>query len=498
MTNLQTPDGNYATVQGATIYVKKFLEWGRFVWGGECVYIGDITNELGGLNVTTRADAHNGGIRRDGVLLDPPGNVSTTLSMKRIRGDKLKTQLQKCFWIFDKRTQCRDFDSPLEWDEIERVYYAKVGTRTTTPGTAISDANAEDMVNFDITALMDVDLYRLHAESDTAIVAVVTDVLCADISHTERCIGCGDDETDCVVVAGTGPDAANPHILVNADGGDVSSWTDITVTDWGVNSVDGITALGDWGGAVSNGEAEVLHSNDLFTTVVAYTTTDLTAHPPNDIDARSQSFIVIPGDDGYIYISRDGLSTIETANAGTTTTTNLTKVYIAPSNTRVVYLSAFTADEVIKTENGGETWYQVGLTATAGGIASLATHPENENMVLVGTDVGEVFESSDGGATWTEQGEIPGLTTKATTIIQDIKPAGGGVWFLAANDTGVVEQVYVNYEDGASGAWEYYNPLDNETYAMPEGPLALAPCGPNRCVVVGGDGAANDMVGLLA
>ena len=498
MVNIQTPDGPAATVQGGTVYVKKLFDWSRFVWAGEYTFIGDTSDGGAGINITTKADARNGGIQRDGVMLDPPANVTATLSMKRVRGDRLKTNLRNCFWIVDKRTQCSDFDSHLKWEEIERIYYAKAGPRTISPGTAITGANADDMVTFPVTALGDVDIYRLHAESAIGIVAVVTEILSADISHGERCIGCGDDETDCVIVAGTGPDAANPHILVNANGGAVGSWTDITVTEWAVNGINGITSLGNWGGAVSNGEAEVLHTNDLFTTRVNYDTVDIAANPPNDIDASSQSFVVVVGDTGYIYISRDGLSTIETSNAGTVTTQDLTRVKIAPSNSRVVYAWALAADAIVKTENGGETWFQVALTGTAGGIASLGVHKENSNMVLVGTDVGEVFQSTDGGETWTEQSEIPGLTTKATTVIEDIKPGGGGVWFLAANDPAVVEHVYVNYEDGANGAWEYFNPIDNEEYIMLENPKALAPCGPNRCVVVGGDGAANDMVGLLA
>ena len=482
MANIVTPDGQVATSQGATVYVQPYGSFERFTWAGECVYIGDIADERGGLNVTTRGNAREGGIKRDGVLLDPFGNVTTTLGMKRVRGDKLKTLLKSCFWVLDKRTQCNDFDDPLQWSEIERVYRAKVNTRTTTPGTSIGGASTEEMVNFSITALEDWDIYRVHIENGTGPVAALG-LLCIDACHGERCTGCGDSETGAVLVIGTVDDGANPHIFVNAEGGDVNAWTDITVTEWGANDVNGIVCLGDWGAAVSNGEAEVLYSHDRFTTRVAYTTADLTAHQPNAIDASSQSFIVIAGDDGYVYISRDGLVTCPLSSI--VGAANFTGVRIAPSNNQVVYVWSILNNAIYKTENGGDTWFAA--TVTGGGFtASLAIHPDNENLVLAGTVDGQLYESEDGGQTWTEQTVIPGITTKADVTFTDIEPAGGGVWFAGVTETGTTtSRVYINYEDGASGAWEYYNPIDGEEYSagLTNYIYALAAVNPNRCVV---------------
>lgn len=499
MTAIRTPDGPIATTQGATVWVQRYADFARFVWGGECLTIGDISDERGGLSVTTRADARAGGLRRDGVLLDPPGTVSTSLSMKRVRGDKLKSELRRCFWLFDKRTQCQDFDDPQAWTEIERVYRAKVGSRTTTPGTSIGDTAAEDMVNFDVTALDDIDLYRLHLE-DAVPIAAIFNVLSVDVCHGERCAVCGDGETDAVIVAGTeGELLSTPHILVNVANGDPEAWTDIGVTEWGVNDVNGIVCLGQWGGAVSNGEAEVLYSRDRFTTRVAYTTAALTAHPPNAIAAASQSLIVVAGDDGYIYLSRDGLVTCPAVLEGGVTASNLTGVRIAPSNRQIIYVWSNAADVILKTENAGESWFQIATTGSGGtGIFSLEVHPDNANLVLAGTDAGELYESTDGGETWTEQAELLDLTVKANAHIVDLKAAGGGVWFAGVVEAAVMTRVYVNYEDGASGAWEYFNPLDGEDYGTSEDLAAIAAVDPNRCIAVGGDGAAAAMAALLS
>jgi len=501
MADIQTPNGPVATTQGGTIYVKRYGDFSRFVWGGECVYIGDIADERGGMNVTTRANAREGGLRRDGVLIEPPGNVTTTLSMKRLRGDKLKSRLKNCFWIFDKRTQCNDFDSPLGWEEIERVYKARVGTRTTTPGTAISDANAEDMVNFDITALEDWDLYRLHIEEATPKIgggagAGALEVLCVDSCHGERCVNCGDPQTHAVLVAGTEDDGdSGPRILVNTEGGAPGAWEEIAVTEWVNNDVNGITCLGSWGAAVSTDTAAALVSRDRFVTRTEVLSVDFVLNAPTAIDAGSQSFVVIVGENGYIYMSRDGMATIDTVSAGTLTTDNLHGVKIAPSNHQIVYAWSNDDDVIIKTENGGETWYQSGLTGTGGGIASLGVDVDDPHLLLAGTELGELFQSLDGGMTWEEQPPLPDVDP-ATTTITGIETPGAGVWFLSANDSAGDNLAFVNYEGGAPLAWEQFNPLDGQVYETTEPILALAAVDPNRCVLVGGGVAA--LVALLA
>ena len=511
MPDIVTPDGPVATTQGATVYVKRYGDFSRFVWGGECVFVGDIADERGGLNVTTRANALEGGLRRDGVLVDPPGNVTTTLSMKRLRGDKLKSRLRNCFWLFDKRTQCNNFDDPEGWTEIERVYRAKVGTRTTTPGTAISDANAEDMINFDITALEDFDLYRLHIEEAAPAIGNSSFLVkCVDVCHGERCVACGDPETDAVFVAGTTDDGSgsSPYVLVNEAGGDPGEWSQNEIAEWAGFDVDGITCLGAWGAAVSNDAESVIVSRDRFTTHVVANDTIFAAGPPNAIDASSQAFCVIVGDLGYIYISRDGLATLEIAVAGTVGAgVNLTGVRIAPSNRLVIYAWSNAADTIVKSENGGETWFALTVEDSAGnpiagtGITALGVHPDDENIVLVGTDAGEVWETLDGGESWAEQADIPGMVAKADAVVTDIETAGGGVWFMSVNEDSDGDQyarVYVNYEDGANGAWNYYNPVDGTLYETEPIIAALAVSDPNRCVAVGGDGAAAAMVALLS
>jgi hypothetical protein len=174
-------------------------------------------------------------------------------------------------------------------------------------------------------------------------------------------------------------------------------------------------------------------------------------------------------------------------------------VRIAPSNRLIVYAWSSTAEVVVKSENGGETWFALDIPALAGaGITALGVHQDNANLVLIGTDAGEIWQSENGGEDWVEQMQIQGLTIKANATITDIETAGGGVWFASVNESAASNRVYINYEDGAGGAWEYYNPIDGTEYDTTDPILAIAVSDPNRCVAVGGDGIDSAMVALLS
>jgi photosystem II stability/assembly factor-like uncharacterized protein len=222
-------------------------------------------------------------------------------------------------------------------------------------------------------------------------------------------------------------------------------------------------------------------------------------HEPNCIDASTQTFVVIGANDGYIYLSRDGLTTAATVLNGTIGVgEHFTEIQIAPSNRQVVYAASVSDDFIVKTENGCETWFQLALTGSTGGITALAIHPDDANMVLVGTNLGEVYQTVDGGESWELQAELPDLLDPDDVTINDIKAAGCGVWFLALTESGraAANRVYINHADGASGEWTYENPIDGTDYVLDEAPLALATAGANRCVVVGG--LVANMVGLIA
>lgn len=155
--------GKVYGLQDSHIYLKKHYTLDPFVWGGRCMRLEDISEALGGLSITTRQNPR-GGVERDSVRQDVPGETTTTIAMKAIQWDRTKSDLATCFWDVDKRSHCKgmDRDSPFKWEEIRRICQAKVTDRTDTGSTWEGDEDA--MVTLAITALYAEDIYRVTAE----------------------------------------------------------------------------------------------------------------------------------------------------------------------------------------------------------------------------------------------------------------------------------------------------------------------------------------------
>jgi hypothetical protein len=128
----------------------------------------DSTDNLGGVTVTHRFNPR-GGIERSGIRLDVPGDVTSTLSMKRIQADSMKTDLKMCFWDLDQRMHCSgmDRDAWNQWEEITRLCQAKMTDRTIS-GISFDATDEDSMVNFSVSALDSYDIYRVSAQETTA------------------------------------------------------------------------------------------------------------------------------------------------------------------------------------------------------------------------------------------------------------------------------------------------------------------------------------------
>ena len=159
--------GNVYGITDGAVYLKKHATLAPFVWGGRCMKLEDGTDNLGGVTVTTRFNPR-GGVERGGVRLDAPGDVTTTLAMKRIQADTMKTELKMCFWDLDQRMHCSgiDRDAWTKWEEITRYCMAKMTDRVIS---GINWEGDEDsMVTFSVSALESYDIYRVSAEETTA------------------------------------------------------------------------------------------------------------------------------------------------------------------------------------------------------------------------------------------------------------------------------------------------------------------------------------------
>lgn len=312
-----------------------------------------------------------------------------------------------------------------------------------------------------------------------------------------RCPDNCDAQEECVVraVSKKGGESS-PYLFTNLYGGDLDQWTGVKISEWNDpgDNADAVACLGDFVVIVSNGESAIVYSDDGGTTRVEVT---LATYAPRQLDMIDQGFIVVCADSGRIWGSYDAARTWEVLDDGNATTKQLNRVMIARTNPQVIYAVGNT-DTIIKSENGGETWFEPVATPT-GSTNITALWVENQSRVLVGTSAGEVFETVDGGATWTEQVDLPSIssaTIKEDTTISDIVACGCGVYWLVTKltDTDGIKRVYRNVDGGASGRWFNPEPGAAATYDLE----AIACCSSNRAIAVGGNGTGIGDVILFA
>jgi hypothetical protein len=138
----------------------------------------------------------------------------------------------------------------------------------------------------------------------------------------------------------------------------------------------------------------------------------------------------------------------------------------------------------------------VTATGTAG-TGPTALWVVNQSIVLVGTDAGEIFQTLDGGTTWTEQTDLPGATVKANVTINDFDGCGCDVIYMVARESGGAgDRIYRNVDGGAQGRW--YEPPDIDAPTAGAGPVdAITCCGPNHAVGVGGATGASEAAILI-
>lgn len=492
--SLRTSTGRTLSTQDGTVWLQRYAAFEAFIWGGRCMRVEEGSVSEGGVTVTTRQNPR-GGIERDAVHEEPPGMAEGTLVMKRTMYDRNKTVLRSCYWNIDKRIHCAgmDRDAWNEWEEITRVCQAKFGDRSMS-GTSW-DEGEDALINMSYTGMDEVDIYRVSGSAKASIASKSIQILDVSVCMLDRCPNHCDAQEECVVVASTEDDSSNSYLLTNRYGGDFAQWQSVTLTAFGAQDANAVACAGYFVVVVSTGDTSIIVSDDLGATQVNIDQTevsDWTANPPVCVDIYDQTFIVIGGENGYIYASYDAGRTWSTISAGEATTQNIDEIQICPTNAQVIYAATAAADVIIKSTNGGRTWFAVTATGLGGtGIESLCVI--DENRVLVGSDQGELFYTDDGATTWTEQTDLP-VTTKATAAIKDIVLCGCGVLYLIVSDTSESEfLIFRNVDGGADGKW--YKIKDLETLA--DELLAADCCGPNNLIAVGGTAATSSHAVLI-
>jgi photosystem II stability/assembly factor-like uncharacterized protein len=146
------------------------------------------------------------------------------------------------------------------------------------------------------------------------------------------------------------------------------------------------------------------------------------------IKASAGSFIsalaVARGDSDVVWVGHDDGQVFKTAN-GTAASPiwqrvdhvgprplsvnrYCTGITIDPQDHDTVYVTfgGYTQGNVWKTSDAGATWTNLAQALPAAPARALAIHPDNPALIYAGTEVG-VFASEDGGATWSPTNEGP-------------------------------------------------------------------------------------------
>jgi len=465
-------ESNVWITQAGTVYLKKAGTFGRFEWGGRQMRVGESSDELGGASVTTRQNPR-GGIERDTILKEAPGTVSFDLVMKDIQASRKKTELKRYFYHIDKRLHIegRDRDAPDAWKEIVRKTWCKASGRT-TPASSW-EGEEEGMVTLPFVGLDEIDIYRVTLESGTQVGEALSLV---DVA-VARGEGDNPEEGALLYAVGTLVAVGSPYLYVNKHSGDNDQWTAVELTEWTTAAATAVLGLGDFVLIVSGGEGAILRSDDRGTSRVEVTYTDWASHEPIQIDGVDQTFIVVCGEDGYIWASYDGGRTWETLLIGSASTTiqNLSRIMINRNNYQVIWTIG-ASNALLKSENGGSTWAAV--TGPSAGDDLIGLWVEDEDHLLILNNDGELWETGDGGETWTQQSALDDMMAAPTAA--DIVAAPGDVYYLVATDT-TDTRVWQNVEGGADGYWVRL------ITANPAQPLvAMVAVDANRAVAVGG------------
>ena len=478
-TGLQT---NVFTTQAGNVYLKPAGTFERYQWGGNRMRLEEIQDALGDVSTTTKFNAR-GGVQRDSLLKDIPGVVTTSIIMKHEQADRMKTELAADFWHVDKRmhVEGRDRDAPDKWVEIRRMLWGKA-TQRTDPATSW-EAEEEGLVTIPWSALEAVDIYLVnYADGATAEVAEIVGVHAAIQGESVL-------SSNLLYAVSTGPIAGDPSLLVNASGGVITAW-ELKVQTGEAGVPVSVLGLGDF--VFINYGTKVARSDDRGDTFVDITHADWAANNMAQMDAIDQSFILGCGASGTIFASYDGARTWETLVGATASPTseNLTRIAISRNNPAIAYAIG-EQNAIIKTENGGFTWFSV--TGPIAPTDLLGIHVNDADSLLVLAGDGLVYETNDGGTTWIAQGAMPGVTG-ATFARGDIKGAEGDVYYLFLSDTTNGEHVLRNVEAAADGYWERVEQSD----AIAEPLYGMAVVDTNVAAIVGGTVDTSSLVATVA
>ncbi len=130
------------------------------------------------------------------------------------------------------------------------------------------------------------------------------------------------------------------------------------------------------------------------------------------VDPSNDKDIWVGFDGGGIYHSTTATATTPTwqpMSTGAVSGARPTAIYVMPGSPQTVYISywAWQSGNIFETTDGGATWQTLGQTLPPVPVNDVTTDPSNSQIVYAATEIG-LFVSMDGGQTWTTSNQGPG------------------------------------------------------------------------------------------
>jgi hypothetical protein len=165
-------------------------------------------------------------------------------------------------------------------------------------------------------------------------------------------------------------------------------------------------------------------------------------HEPTDILALSASEIYFAANGGYIYKSSNLANGVSVINAGATTTANLLRI----QGNRQAIVAVGATGAIILSNNSGTSWAAPVATPAAGSPSWAAVDVIGAKTIWVGSATGRLFQTVDGGTTWTEVV----FTGSSTGGVADIYFVNASEGYFLHNTATPVGRVWRTYNGGAS------------------------------------------------
>jgi hypothetical protein len=326
-------------------------------------------------------------------------------------------------------------------------------------------------------------------ERASAVVAnEVVDIALADT------IGCGEceDESDgcqkiyAVTLTAPGSPSTPADLLYSPDGG--VTWYATDIDGLGADDADAVAVVGDYVVAISNaaGGHHYLAKSELAglvngTSDPTFSATITSGYngsgAPADIWSLGTTAFIV-GDGGYIYKMTDATGTVTVLDAGSATSEDLGAVHAKSTS---LALAGGANGAVVYTLDGA-AWTSVAVAPAAATINAVWMRGSRE--FWVGTAGGQVFYSTDQGASWTEKT----FNGSGSGVVHDLAFATDSVAYISHATSGAAGRLLRSYDGGYS-----FNVLPESVGTLPANDrlTAIAVCGNDANFIVAG-GLADD------